>query len=109
MVTCFANVQLLHMPAMREIKHTTFLSHRRKSEVRIFACKVSGLSQAPVVQTLGCTMHWITQLVLLVFICWIMIYLVDSAIHRLNIWGQIFKLIVCASNKKIFSNINVLE
>ena len=33
------------------------------------------------------TIHWITQLVLLVFIRWIVIYPVDSAIHRLNNWG----------------------
>ena len=44
--------------------------------------------QAPVVQTLDSAIHWITQLVLLVFICWIVIYPVDSAIHRLNDWGQ---------------------
>ena len=43
--------------------------------------------QAPVVQTLDSTIHWITQLVLLVFIRWIVIYRVDSAIHRLNYWG----------------------
>ena len=33
------------------------------------------------------TIHWITQLVLLVFIHWIVIYPVDSPIHRLNNWG----------------------
>ena len=43
--------------------------------------------QAPVVQTLA--IHWITQLVLLVFIRWIVIYQVDSALHRLNNWGQV--------------------
>ena len=43
--------------------------------------------QAPVVQILDSAIHWITQLVLLVFIRWIVIYPVDSAIHRLNNWG----------------------
>ena len=38
---------------------------------------------APVVQMLD-----IDQLVLLVFIRWIVIYPVDSAIHRSNNWGQ---------------------
>ena len=42
---------------------------------------------APVVQTLDSAIHWITQLVLLVFIRWIVIYPLDSAIHRLNNWG----------------------
>ena len=45
-------------------------------------------AQAPVVQTLDSAIHWITQLVLLVFIRWIVIYPVDSAIHRLKNWGQ---------------------
>ena len=45
-------------------------------------------AQAPVVQTLDSAIHWITKLVLLVFIRWIVIYPVDSAIHRLNNWGQ---------------------
>ena len=44
--------------------------------------------QAPVVQKLDSAIHWITQLVLLVFIRWIVIYPVDSAIHCLNNWGQ---------------------
>jgi len=44
---------------------------------------------APVVQTLDSAIHWITQLVLLLFICWIVIYPVDSAIHRLNTWGLV--------------------
>ena len=39
------------------------------------------------VQTMDSTVHRITQLVLLVFIRWIVIYPVDSAIHRLNNWG----------------------
>ena len=46
---------------------------------------------APVVQTLDSAIHWITQLVLLVFIRWIVIYPVDSAIHRLNNWGLVEK------------------
>ena len=44
--------------------------------------------QAPLVQMLDSAIHWITQLVLLVFIRWIVIYPLDSAIHRLNNWGQ---------------------
>ena len=35
---------------------------------------MSGNHQAPVVQTLDSAIHWITQLVLLVFIRWIVIY-----------------------------------
>jgi len=35
------------------------------------------------------TIHWITQLVLRVFIRRIVIYPVDSAIHRLNNRGQV--------------------
>ena len=50
--------------------------------------KAVPIDQAPVVQTLDSAIHWITQLVLLVFIRWIVIYPVDSAIHRLNNWGQ---------------------
>ena len=42
---------------------------------------------APVVQRLDSAIHWITQLVLLVFIRLIVIYPVDSAIDRLNNWG----------------------
>ena len=51
-------------------------------------------------------------MVLLVFIGWIVIYPVDSAIHRLNNWGQVishsqvFKLIV-ATSEKILYKINV--
>ena len=44
---------------------------------------------AAVNQKLDSAIHWITQLVLLVFIRWIVIYPVDSAIHRLNNWGLI--------------------
>ena len=47
--------------------------------------------QVPVVQTLDSAILWITQLVLRVFIRRIVIYPVDSAIHRLNNWGQIGK------------------
>ena len=39
------------------------------------------------------TIHWILQLVLLLLIQWIAIYPVDSAIHRLNNWGQMDKKI----------------
>ena len=42
---------------------------------------------APVVQRVDSTIHWITQLVLLVFIPWIAIYPVDSVIHLLNNQG----------------------
>ena len=49
----------------------------------------STIHQAPVVQMLDSAIHWINQLlVLLVFIRWIVIYLVDTAIHRLNNWGK---------------------
>ena len=37
------------------------------------------------------TIHWILQLVSLLLIQWIAIYPVDSAIHRLNNWGQMDK------------------
>ena len=36
------------------------------------------------------TIHWITQLVLQVFIRWTVIYPVNNAIHRLNNWGLIY-------------------
>ena len=42
---------------------------------------------APVVRRVDSTIHWITQLVLLVFIRWIVIYRVDNAIHLLNNGG----------------------
>ena len=60
------------------------------------------VNQAPVVQTLDSAIHWITQLVLLVFIRWIVIYPVDSAIHRLNNWGQKFCL-CCVVELQFFS------
>ena len=44
--------------------------------------------QAPVVQTVDSVIHWITQLVLIVFIRWIAIYPLDNAIHLLNDRGQ---------------------
>ena len=47
--------------------------------------------QAPVVRRVDSPIHWIIQLVLLFFIRWIVIYPVDSTIHRLNNWGQIYK------------------
>ena len=47
---------------------------------------------APAVQTLDSAIHRITQLVLLVFIRWIVIYPVDSAIYRLNNWGLVYSL-----------------
>lgn len=35
------------------------------------------------------TVQWITQLLLIVLICWIGIYPVDSTIHLLNNWGLV--------------------
>ena len=35
--------------------------------------------------------HWITQLVSLIFYPWTVIYQVDNTIHRLNNWSQMFK------------------
>ena len=35
--------------------------------------------------------HWITQLVSLIFFPWTVIYQVDNTIHRLNNWSQMFK------------------
>ena len=52
-------------------------------------CWDSSKHLAPVVQMLDSAIHWITQLVLLVFIRWIVIYPVESAIHRLNNWGLV--------------------
>ena len=37
--------------------------------------------ETPVVRGMDSAIHWITQLVLLVFILWIVIYPVDSVIH----------------------------
>ena len=56
-------------------------------------------SLAPVAQTLDSTIHWtkhypLDNLVLLVFILWIAIYPVDSAIHRLNNWGLVFMFLL---------------
>ena len=42
---------------------------------------------APVVQRVDSAIHWITQLILIALIRWIMVYPVDSAIHPLNNWG----------------------
>ena len=42
---------------------------------------------APVVQKLDNAIHWIAQLVSLTLNRWIVIYLVDSAIQRLNNWS----------------------
>ena len=39
---------------------------------------------ATVVRRVDSAVHWITQLVLLLFIRWIVIYPVDSVIHLLN-------------------------
>ena len=44
--------------------------------------------QAPVVQKVVRTIHWIMQLDCLTLISWIVIYPMDSAIQRLNNWGQ---------------------
>ena len=41
----------------------------------------------PVEQKVGIAIHWIAQLVSLIFIHWIVIYLVDSTIQLLNNWG----------------------
>ena len=56
------------------------------------------VSQAPVVQTLDSAIHriksiqWITQLVFLILILWIVIYPVDSANQRLNNRGpEVFR------------------
>ena len=73
-------------------------SKRRKLQPRAKDKQLSSANEiaidndnlAPVVQTLDSAIHWITQLVLLVFIRWIVIYPVDSAIHRLNNWGLMF-------------------
>ena len=45
---------------------------------------------AAVVRRVDSAIHWITQLVLLVFIHWIAIHPVDSVIHLLNNRGMIF-------------------
>ena len=44
--------------------------------------------QAPVVQKVVRTIHWIMQLDCLTLIRWIAIYPMDTAIQRLNNWGQ---------------------
>ena len=45
--------------------------------------------QAPVVQRVDSTIHWITQLILRALIGWIEIYSVNSTIHPSNNWGQV--------------------
>ena len=46
------------------------------------------LDLAPVVQRVDIrTVHWIAQLTLIALICWIVSYLVDSAIQSFNNWG----------------------
>ena len=55
--------------------------------------------QAPVVQTMDSAIHRINQYLVDIshsetnYCCiqWIVIYLVDSVIHLLNNWGQMFK------------------
>ena len=46
------------------------------------------VSQAPVVQTLDSAIQWISITEINYAIPWIVIYPVDSAIQRLNNWGQ---------------------
>ena len=48
-----------------------------------------GNNLAPFVPRVDSAIHWITQLVLLLFIRWIVIYPVDSVIHLLNNRGLI--------------------
>ena len=70
---------------------------RSSSHSRDSACdsdrKKPGTSfLAPVVRRVDSAIHWITQLVLLVFIHLIVIYPVDSVIHLLNNRCQIFTI-----------------
>ena len=70
-------------------------------------CKNVVKQQAPVVQTLDSAIHriqWITQLVFLILIHWIVIYPVDSAIQRLNNRG----LFYTTSSAHLASSFNVL-
>ena len=57
--------------------------------------------QAPVVQKVVRTIHWIMQLDCLTLIRWIAIYPMDTAIQRLNNWG----LGEMARNSKVSSGI----
>ena len=57
--------------------------------------------QAPVVQKVVRTIHWIMQLDCLTLIRWIVIYPTDTAIQRLNNWG----LGEVARNSKVSSGI----
>ena len=57
--------------------------------------------QAPVVQKVVRTIHWIMQLDCLTLIRWIAIYPMDTAIQRLNNWG----LGEVARNSKVSSGI----
>ena len=49
--------------------------------------RVQIMHQASVVQKVDSTIHWITQLVSLTLVRWIVIYPVDSVIQLLNNWG----------------------
>ena len=60
----------------------------RTSENPDETCRLCDKAQAPVVQKVDSAIHWITQLVLIVFNRWIVIYPFDSAIHPLNNRGQ---------------------
>ena len=53
---------------------------------------VASEDQAPVVQRVDSAIHWITQLVLLALIPWMVIYPVDSIIHLLNNWARCHKI-----------------
>ena len=48
--------------------------------------------QAPVVQKVDSAIHWITQLVFVILIHWIVIHPVDSAIQLLNNWGLLVNI-----------------
>ena len=61
------------------------------------------IGQAPVVRRVDSAIHWITQLVLLVFIRWIVIYSVDSVIHLLNNRWQVSEQAILYSLKPIFA------
>ena len=50
-------------------------------------CQYPVIHLVPVEQKVGIVIHWIVQLVSLIFIHWIVIYLVDSTVQLLNNWG----------------------
>ena len=59
--------------------------------------------QAPVVQKVDNPVQWITQSVFLILICWIMIYLLDSAIQRFSNRDLIIEEIFRMNNMKSYS------